>query len=132
MEVVLLPVKARTRLVESIATSLDQINEMEKCIAYGIDEGVKFDIAAAGRMDVYERASGKANAALSAAETFRMLPCTFTDFDIANPRPVPFCSTEPRLKGSFEPLALIYEEVGLISTITVMCSAFTSTIPIYR
>ena len=73
VEVVLLPVKARTRLVESIASSLHQINEMEKCIAYAIDEGVKFDIAAADRMDIYERASGKANAALSAAETFRML-----------------------------------------------------------
>ncbi|KAL9126972.1 MAG: hypothetical protein Q9217_004054 [Psora testacea] len=92
--VVVLPVKARTWLVEFIASGLHQINEMEKCIAYGIEEGFKIDCFAADNVRKFERACGKANGALSAAETF-----------------LPFCSIEPRLKGSFEGLALIYSEM---------------------
>ncbi len=74
VEVVILPVKARTRLVESLAAALHQINEMEQCIASGIEEGVKVDIFDAGIFLHFEDASGKAKAALGAAETFRMLP----------------------------------------------------------
>ena len=91
---VLLPVKARTRLVESISSALKQINDMEKCVAYGIEEGVKIDIFAKDNSQRFENASSKANGALIAAETF-----------------LPFCSNEPRLKGSFEGLALIYREM---------------------
>ncbi|CAD6571428.1 MAG: hypothetical protein ASARMPRED_004506 [Alectoria sarmentosa] len=94
VEVVLLPVKARTRLVESLAAALEQINEMEKCIAAGIEQGVKIDVYAAANVVRFENANGKANTALGAAETF-----------------LPFCSNEPRIKGSFEGLALIYTEV---------------------
>jgi hypothetical protein len=94
VEVVLFPVKARTRLVDSIATALHQITEMEKCIAAGIESGMKIDVYAAGNFIRFENASGKANKALGAAETF-----------------LPFCSKEPRLKGSFEGLALIYNEM---------------------
>ena len=94
VEVMLLPVKARTRLVESIASALQQITEMEKYIAYGIDSGVKVEFIG-GHTKQFEKARSKANSALTAAETF-----------------LPFCSTEPRLKGSFEPLALIYTEVS--------------------
>lgn len=94
VEVMLMPVKARTRLVESIASSLQQITDMEKCIAYGIDSGVKVEFIG-GQTKEFEKARSKANSALTAAETF-----------------LPFCSTEPRLKGSFEPLALIYTEVS--------------------
>lgn len=94
VEVVLLPVKARTRLVESLAAALEQINEMEKCIAAGIEEGVKIDVFAAANVVRFENANGKANAALAGAETF-----------------LPFCSNEPRIKGSFEGPALIYAEV---------------------
>lgn len=94
VEIVLLPVKARTRLVESLAAALHQISEMEKCIAAGIESGVKIDVYAAENFLRFEHASGKANTALSAAETF-----------------LPFCSKEPRIKGSFEGLALIYDEI---------------------
>lgn len=73
VEITLLPAKARTRLVESIMSALQHINDMERCIAFGIDEGVKIDIAAAGRLHVFERASRKANGALSAAEMIRTL-----------------------------------------------------------
>lgn len=94
VELVLLPVKARTRLVESLAAALEQIHEMEKCIAAGIEQGVKIDVYAAANIVRFENANGKANTALGAAETF-----------------LPFCSNEPRIKGSFEGLALIYTEV---------------------
>ncbi|KAK4692880.1 hypothetical protein P7C71_g4409, partial [Lecanoromycetidae sp. Uapishka_2] len=94
VEIVLLPVKARTRLVESLAAALQQISEMEKCIAFGIEKGIAIDVYAAENISRFESASGKANSALSAAETF-----------------LPFCSNEPRIKGSFEGLALIYGEI---------------------
>ena len=94
VELVLLPVKARTRLVESLAAALEYINEMEKCIAAGIEQGVKIDVFLAANILRFENANGKANSALGAAETF-----------------LPFCSNEPRIKGSFEGLALIYTEI---------------------
>ena len=71
VEMVLLPVKARTRLVESIAAALRHISEMENGIAAGIEEGVNLKIFAADRVARCEHASGKANRALSAAEVFR-------------------------------------------------------------
>ena len=94
VEVVLLPVKARDRLVESLAAALQQINDMEKCIASGIEGGSKLDLFSLENGTRFEHASSKANTALTAAETF-----------------LPFCSNEPRLKGSFQGLALIYGEI---------------------
>ena len=94
VEVVLLPVKARTRLVESLAAAIEQINEMEKCLAAGIEQGAKINIHVAANIVRFENANEKANSALGAAETF-----------------LPFCSHEPRIKGSFEGLALIYTEI---------------------
>ena len=94
VEMVLLPVKARDRLVESLAAALQKINEMEKCIASGIEEGSKLDLFSAEILSRFESATSKANTALTAAETF-----------------LPFCSNEPRIKGSFQGLALIYGEI---------------------
>ena len=94
VEMVLLPVKARTRLVESLAAALQQINEMEKCIASGIEKGTNLDLFSVIVYERFEKASSKANTALTAAETF-----------------LPFCSVEPRIKGSFKGLALIYSEI---------------------
>lgn len=94
VEVALLPVKARTRLVESLATTIRQINDMEKCIAYGIESGKKIDIQSPSNLSRFDRAGIKANNALTAGETF-----------------LPFCSHEPRIKGSFEGLGLIYGEI---------------------
>ena len=92
--VVLAPVKARTRLVDSLAASLRQINEMERCIASGIESAKEINVFNPEITARFEHASSKANAALSAAETS-----------------LPFCSTEPRIKGSFKGLALIYGEI---------------------
>ena len=94
VELVLYPVKARTHLVESLAAALEHINEMERYIAAGIEKGAKIDVYAATNVARFETANAKANTALSAAETF-----------------LPFCSKEPRIKGSFEGLALIYTEI---------------------
>jgi hypothetical protein len=94
VEVVLLPVKARDRLVESLAASIRQISEMEGCLAYGIETETNVDVHSAAVSARFDRARGKAEGALAAAETF-----------------LPFCANEPRLKGSFRGLALIYAEI---------------------
>ncbi|KAL8842908.1 MAG: hypothetical protein Q9170_000312 [Blastenia crenularia] len=70
VEVAFLPVKARTRLVESLATAIRQIRAMELCIAVGIEEGDALDIYNPGVIERFERANGKANGALEAAEMF--------------------------------------------------------------
>jgi uncharacterized membrane protein YgaE (UPF0421/DUF939 family) len=94
VEAILFPVKARDRLVESLAASLNQITEMEACLAYGIETETNVDVQSKAIVDRFERAKSKAEGALTAAETF-----------------LPFCGNEPRLKGSFEGLALIYAEI---------------------
>ena len=70
VEMILLPVKARTRMVDSLADALRHVNEMENCIAAGIEEGKNFDVYNTDRVLRFEHASRKANGALSAAETF--------------------------------------------------------------
>jgi len=90
----LLPVKARDRLVESLAAAITKIGEMEGCIAYGVEDGVNIKGFPHEVLVHFEHASGKAKTALAAASTF-----------------LPFCSTEPRLKGPFSPLAKIYTEI---------------------
>lgn len=70
VEMVLLPVKARTRMVESLADTLRYLNEMENCIAAGIEEGKNFDVYDTNRVLRFEHASRRANGALGAAETF--------------------------------------------------------------
>ncbi|KAG4434147.1 hypothetical protein IFR05_010368 [Cadophora sp. M221] len=94
VEVVLFPVRARDRLVESLAASIRQISEMEACLAYGIETETNIDVHSAEVSARFDRARGKAQGALTAAETF-----------------LPFCANEPRLKGSFEGLALVYAEI---------------------
>lgn len=71
VELVLFPVKASGRLVESLTAALRQIIEMENCVASGIEEGSNFDVFNADVLLHFDRAKGKANNALSAAETFR-------------------------------------------------------------
>ena len=71
IEMILLPVKARTRMVESLVAALRHLNEMETCIATGIEEGKNFDLSSSDQMLRFDNASRKANASLGAAETFR-------------------------------------------------------------
>ncbi|ESZ99077.1 hypothetical protein SBOR_0487 [Sclerotinia borealis F-4128] len=95
VEVVLFPVKARDRLVESLASSIRQITEMEACLAYGIETEINnVNVHSPAVISRFSIAKGKAEAALTAAATF-----------------LPFCAHEPRLKGSFAPHALIYGEI---------------------
>ncbi|KAK0101939.1 hypothetical protein ONS95_001251 [Cadophora gregata] len=94
VEVVFFPVRARDRLVESLAASIRQISEMEACLAYGIETETNINVHSAEVSARFDRARGKAQGALTAAETF-----------------LPFCANEPRLKGSFEGLALVYAEI---------------------
>lgn len=94
VEMLLLPVKARDRLVESLAAAITKIGYMEGCIAYGVEDGVNIKEFPHDVLVHFERASGKAKTALAAASTF-----------------LPSCSSEPRLKGSFSPLAKIYTEI---------------------
>ncbi|KAI4094447.1 MAG: hypothetical protein LQ344_002196 [Seirophora lacunosa] len=60
----------------------------------GIEGGGNPNISDPKLVKRFERASRKANTDLAAAETF-----------------LPFCSQEPRIKGSFEGLSLIYSEI---------------------
>ncbi|CAG8958777.1 hypothetical protein HYFRA_00011727 [Hymenoscyphus fraxineus] len=94
LQAVFLPVKARDRLVESLASSIGQIIEMEACLAYGIDAEENIDIRSNIVSERFDHAKSKAQGALTAAQTF-----------------LPFCASEPRLKGSFEGLALVYAEI---------------------
>lgn len=80
--------------MESLAASIRQISEMQSCLAYGIESEANVDVQSKALSERFERATRKAKGALAAAETF-----------------LPFCSNEPRLKGSFKGLALIYTEV---------------------
>jgi hypothetical protein len=94
VEFILFPVKARDRLVESLAASIRHISDMEACLAYGIETETNVDVHSPEVTERFESAKAKAQSALTAAETF-----------------LPFCSQEPRLKGSFAGLALVYTEI---------------------
>ncbi|KAI9801448.1 MAG: hypothetical protein M1833_002680 [Piccolia ochrophora] len=94
LQLALFPVKARSRLVESLASAIHHIGEMEGCVAVGVEAPKDIKKTSASAMRRFDRRSAKAHAGLQAAETF-----------------LPFCRTEPRLKGSFEGLYIIYTEI---------------------
>jgi hypothetical protein len=91
------PVKARDRLVESLAASITQIIQMEACLAHGVESGENVDVHSAAITERFDHAKTKARGALAAADTF-----------------LPFCANEPRLKGSFKGLALVYAEISYV------------------
>ncbi|KAI1334023.1 hypothetical protein F5Y15DRAFT_403155 [Xylariaceae sp. FL0016] len=94
IEMTLFPVRARDRLVESLAASINQISNMEETVAVGIDSKISVDIRAHAMNEGFVHAKEKAEQALGAARTF-----------------LPFCLTEPRIKGSFKGQAMIYGEI---------------------
>ncbi|KFY03051.1 hypothetical protein O988_01722 [Pseudogymnoascus sp. VKM F-3808] len=94
IEFAILPVRARDRLVESLAAAIVKISEMEACLAHGVESGKNTDARNPEVIERFEVAMGKAEDALGAAATF-----------------LPFCAQEPRLKGSFAGLGLVYQEV---------------------
>jgi hypothetical protein len=91
------PVKARDRLVQSLAGSITQIIEMEGCLAHGVESGDNVDVHSSVVTERFDHAKAKARGALAAADTF-----------------LPFCANEPRLKGSFKGLALVYAEISYV------------------
>ncbi|KAM0563234.1 hypothetical protein ACHAPJ_000952 [Fusarium lateritium] len=94
VEILLYPVRARDRLLESLSASIKQVQNMQAAMAVGLDSPIKPDFRDPGLHKRFNHARTKARGALTAAETF-----------------LPFCSTEPRLKGSFRPLEPIYKEI---------------------
>ncbi|GJN66851.1 hypothetical protein PLICBS_000873 [Purpureocillium lilacinum] len=94
VEVCIAPVRARDRLVESLSASVRQVQKMQASLAVGVDTPERLDLKSEKLLNRFNHARDKAQAALAAAETF-----------------LPFCFNEPRLKGSFKPLAPIYEEI---------------------
>ncbi|KAL7276539.1 hypothetical protein RUND412_000462 [Rhizina undulata] len=93
VHLIIFPVKARVGLKESLASAIVQINKMESCVAFGVDE-TKNNITSPRMMKRFEHASKKAEAALASAEAY-----------------LGFTKQEPRLKGSFGSQAVIYKEI---------------------
>ncbi|KAK3944791.1 hypothetical protein QBC46DRAFT_455849 [Diplogelasinospora grovesii] len=93
VEVAIYPVRARDRLVESLSSCITQISHMQASVATGIEHPERKP--SHKRLEArFNNAKQKAQSALSAAETF-----------------LPFCLSEPRLKGSFKTLQPIYKEI---------------------
>ncbi|KAG5983472.1 hypothetical protein E4U55_008065 [Claviceps digitariae] len=97
VEAFIVPVRARDRLVESLSASVRQIQKMQAAIAVGIDDPHRPNFRSRKLFCRFSRCRDKAQAALGAAETI-----------------LPFCLTEPRLKGSFRPLASTYKQIVYI------------------
>ncbi|RWA09079.1 hypothetical protein EKO27_g6032 [Xylaria grammica] len=94
VQMAVFPVRARDRLVESLVSSISQISVMESSVAAGVDSPSAIDIKSQALNSNFNGAKQKAEQALDAARTF-----------------LPFCLTEPRIKGNFEGQALIYDEM---------------------
>lgn len=94
VEIFILPVRARDRLVESLSSAVRQVQEMQSALSVGVDSCQKPNFRSHKLHHRFSHARDKAQGALAAAETF-----------------LPFCLNEPRLKGSFKPLEPIYKEI---------------------
>lgn len=94
VEISLYPVRARDRLVECLSSCITQMSNMQAAIAVGVDDPQKLDLYSPFIYSRFREAKTKAQAALSAADTF-----------------LPFCLSEPRLKGSFASIAPVYKEI---------------------
>lgn len=94
VELMLYPARARDRMVEALSSCIKQMTNMQTAIAVGVDNPSAMDLHSLKVQRQFERSRAKAMAALTAAETF-----------------LPFCLTEPRLKGSFRPLHPVYREI---------------------
>ncbi|KAI0406069.1 hypothetical protein F4802DRAFT_559221 [Xylaria palmicola] len=94
VEMIVFPVRARDRLVESLVSSISQISIMESSVAVGVDSPNVIDTKAQALNTNFHSAKEKAEQALDAARTF-----------------LPFCLTEPRIKGSFKGQAIVYGEM---------------------
>ncbi|KAI1295822.1 hypothetical protein F5Y03DRAFT_371574 [Xylaria venustula] len=94
VELVIFPVRARDRLVESLVSSISQISIMESSVAIEVGSPNAIEIERHVLHDSFNGAKRKAEQALDAARAF-----------------LPFSLTEPRIKGNFDGQALIYGEM---------------------
>ena len=94
VELLILPVRARDRLVESLSSAVRRVQDMQSALSVGIDSPEKPNFRSHKVHHRFSHARDKAQGALAAAETF-----------------LPFCLNEPRLKGSFKTLEPIYKEI---------------------
>lgn len=94
IEIFIFPVRARDRLVDSLAAAVVHVQNMQAVIAVGIDHPERPNFRSRKLYTRFKRARDKAQGCLTEAETY-----------------LPSCLTEPRLKGSFQPLAPIYSEI---------------------
>ncbi|KAG5928810.1 hypothetical protein E4U42_007995 [Claviceps africana] len=94
VEAFISPVRARDRLVESLSTAVRQVQKMQAAISVGIDDAHRPNFRSRKLFGRFNHCRDKAQAALAAAEAI-----------------LPFCLTEPRLKGSFKPLASTYKQI---------------------
>ncbi|KAG6011522.1 hypothetical protein E4U54_008042 [Claviceps lovelessii] len=94
VEAFILPVRARDRLVESLSASVRQVQKMQAAIAVGIDDPHRPNFRSQKLFGRFSHCRDKAQASLGAAATI-----------------LPFCLTEPRLKGSFRTLAPTYKQI---------------------
>ena len=94
IEIVVYPVRARDRLVESLSACVKSVSNMQAAVAVGVDDPIKVNLQGHQLHQRFNDAREKAQACLGAAETF-----------------LPFCLSEPRMKGSFKRLAPIYREI---------------------
>lgn len=92
--VLLFPVKASTRMVESLVKCLNFVAEMENCVAFGIEHPTAKHILTQATIKRFDKATSKAKAAVETAEGL-----------------MPFALKEPRLKGSFAGQLAIYKEI---------------------
>ncbi|KAK5628309.1 hypothetical protein RRF57_004024 [Xylaria bambusicola] len=94
VEMAIFPVRARDRLVELLVSSISQISAMESTVATEVDLPNSPNIEPQSLNGHFNHAKKKAEQALDAAWAF-----------------LPFCLTEPRIKGNFEGHALVYSEM---------------------
>lgn len=94
IEIFIYPVRARDRLVDSLSSAVVHVQNMQAVIAVGIDHPERPNFRSRKLYARFKRAREKAQSCLTAAETY-----------------LPSCLSEPRLKGSFKPLAPIYGEI---------------------
>ncbi|KAI1820746.1 hypothetical protein F4861DRAFT_521815 [Xylaria intraflava] len=94
IELSLFPVRARDRLVESLASTISQVSVMGSFVAVGVDSPNMIDAKSQTIDTNFRAAKEKAEQALEAARTF-----------------LPFCLTEPRIKGTFKDQELVYDHM---------------------
>lgn len=94
VELALYPVRARDRLIESLSSTIREIGSMQSFLAVGVDSPCNILLDSPVLYKRFNTARSRAEAALGAAQTF-----------------LPFCLSEPRLKGDFKALVPVYSEI---------------------